>query len=256
MPDALKERFGAANTIDRSGKTHVLYSGLLNEAHQKGLRGIRTELLQAPTQENGETTIVYAEATMEDGRVFSGIGDATPQNVGRNIVPHAIRMAETRAKARALRDAINVGGAALEELGGDEDDEPRQRPTHQPTPIRQAPPVARPQPAAQLREQLLDDATPEHGVPGTLPGPTPAAVERAHLEQSAITGANPIPPEQTMAILWGKVPTAVDTLASLKIDAPEIPGDDATAADLERFLTECRRRVAAHKQAQKPAVRA
>jgi hypothetical protein len=60
---------------------------------------------------------------MEEGRTFSGIGDASPENVGRGIVPHIIRMAETRAKARALRDAVNVGATALEELS-DGDDAP------------------------------------------------------------------------------------------------------------------------------------
>jgi hypothetical protein len=59
----------------------------------------------------------------EGSRTFSGIGDASPENVGRNIVPHIIRMAETRAKARALRDAVNVGATALEELS-DGDDAP------------------------------------------------------------------------------------------------------------------------------------
>ena len=108
--------------IDRQGKTFALYAGLLDEAHQNGLKSIRTRVLQAPTPENGDTTICVAEVEMGDGRVFSGIGDANPQNVGRNIVAHAIRMAETRAKARALRDAINVGTVALEELGDEEID--------------------------------------------------------------------------------------------------------------------------------------
>ena len=112
--------------IERQGKKFVLYAGLLDEAHERGLRSIETELLQVPTVENGEIAIVRAVVRTEDGK-FSGIGDASPENVGRNIVPHIIRMAETRAKARALRDAINVGVAALEELGGDEEAAPATR---------------------------------------------------------------------------------------------------------------------------------
>jgi hypothetical protein len=113
--------------ITRQGKQYVLYQGLLDEAHTRGLRGIDTELVQVPTAENGNVALVKAVVEMEavDGsegsRTFSGIGDASPENVGRNIVPHIIRMAETRAKARALRDAVNVGATALEELSdGDE----------------------------------------------------------------------------------------------------------------------------------------
>jgi len=105
--------------IERQGKRFVLYAGLLEEAHSRGLRSIETELLQVPAAENGDVAIVRAVVRMEEGK-FSGIGDAGPQNVGRMIAPHLIRMAETRAKARALRDAINVGVTAFEELGGEE----------------------------------------------------------------------------------------------------------------------------------------
>src|SRR5829696_7266479 len=87
--------------IERQGKRFVLYAGLLEEAHSRGLRSIETELLQVPSKENGEVAIV--------------------KNVNRTIAPHLIRMAETRAKARALRDAINVGVTAFEELGGEEE---------------------------------------------------------------------------------------------------------------------------------------
>jgi hypothetical protein len=76
---------------------------------------------------------------MEDDRRFSGIGDASPENVGRNIVPHLIRMAETRAKARALRDAVNVGATALEELSDGDDAPPAEgfgTARSRPTPIR------------------------------------------------------------------------------------------------------------------------
>ena len=105
--------------IERQGKRYVLYAGLLEEAHAKGLESIETELLQIPGSENGEVAIARAVVRTEGGK-FTGIGDASPQNVGRMIAPHIIRMAETRAKARALRDAINVGVASIEELGEDE----------------------------------------------------------------------------------------------------------------------------------------
>ena len=105
--------------IERQGKRFVLYAGLLEEAHSRGLRSIETELLQVPGPGNGEVAIVKAVVRTEEGK-FAGIGDASPQNVNRAIAPHLIRMAETRAKARALRDAINVGVTAFEELGGED----------------------------------------------------------------------------------------------------------------------------------------
>ncbi|MCA1716860.1 MAG: hypothetical protein LC781_08410 [Actinobacteria bacterium] len=105
--------------IERGGRRFVLYAGLLEEAHARGLRSIETELLQVPGAKNGEVAIARAVVRTEEGK-FSGIGDASPGNVSRAIAPHIIRMAETRAKARALRDAINVGVAALEELGDEE----------------------------------------------------------------------------------------------------------------------------------------
>ena len=105
--------------ITWQGKQYVLFAGLLDEAHNRGLRSIDTEMIQVPTTENGNVAVVKAVVEMEDGRTFSGIGDASPENVGRNIMPHIIRMAETRAKARALRDAVNVGATALEELSDD-----------------------------------------------------------------------------------------------------------------------------------------
>ncbi|MGI8826689.1 MAG: hypothetical protein ACR2JC_13760 [Chloroflexota bacterium] len=109
--------------IERQGKQFVLYEGLLDEAHQQGLQRISTTLIQTPHQDNGNVAIVAAEVETGKG-IFSGIGDASPGNVNRMIVPHLVRMAETRAKARAMRDAVNVGVTSVEEMG--ELDEPQQ----------------------------------------------------------------------------------------------------------------------------------
>jgi hypothetical protein len=106
--------------VNRQGKDFVLYEGLLDEAHQQGLSRISTTLIQLPHEENGNMAVVAAEVETSKG-IFSGLGDASPGNVGRLIIPHILRMAETRAKARALRDAVNIGVTALEELDDADD---------------------------------------------------------------------------------------------------------------------------------------
>ena len=65
---------------------------------------------------NAELSLAHAVATFQDGRVFAESGDATPDNVNKKVRPHFARMALTRAKARALRDALNIGMCSLEEL--------------------------------------------------------------------------------------------------------------------------------------------
>lgn len=112
-------------------KEVATYAGLLSRAHDEGLKSVVTELIQIPTGENALVAIAKAEVVTEKG-VFTGIGDASPENVTRKIVPHIIRMAETRAKARAFRDAVNIGMVCLEELGGDEGDVPGVVPDERP----------------------------------------------------------------------------------------------------------------------------
>lgn len=109
---------------DRSGrvigsKEVVTYQGLLAKAHDEGLTRIKTTLVQIPSDDNGRTAIAKAEVQTAQG-TFEALGDASPENVNSFIVPHLIRMAETRAKARALRDAVNVGVISFEELDGED----------------------------------------------------------------------------------------------------------------------------------------
>lgn len=100
------------------GKEFVLYAGLLDEAHKEGLLSLWTEIIQFPSDENGNTCIIKATAKTEN-KTFVDVGDASPKSTGGFIVPHLIRMASTRAKARALRDLVNIGMCSVEELGGD-----------------------------------------------------------------------------------------------------------------------------------------
>jgi hypothetical protein len=84
---------------------------------KKGLKGIHVEALQYPTQENGMEGICKAIVESQDGSEFTEVGDANPKNVNKQIAEHVLRMAATRAKARALRDFTNIGMTCLEELG-------------------------------------------------------------------------------------------------------------------------------------------
>jgi len=113
-------------------KEVVSYAGLLARAHEQGLTTIETAIVQAPTDANGQTAIVRAVVRGERGE-FTGIGDADPSNVNPRVAAHLLRLAETRAKARALRDYTNIGMVSLEELGGDElDEEPSPAPVARP----------------------------------------------------------------------------------------------------------------------------
>jgi hypothetical protein len=109
----LEERF----IITLKGKDFVVYAGLLDLAHQKGLQNMAVEAIQYPTKDNGFEAICKATVESKNGEVFEELGDANPKNVNQMIVNHILRMAATRAKARALRDFTNIGITCLEELG-------------------------------------------------------------------------------------------------------------------------------------------
>lgn len=97
------------------GRDFIRYDGLMELAHGK-IASIETELLQAPYPGNHNMAIVKAIIRDTDGRVWSGIGDASDLNCDPELAPHKIRLAETRAKGRALRDMLNVQMPMFEEV--------------------------------------------------------------------------------------------------------------------------------------------
>ena len=102
-------------TVD--GQDFVKYAGLLDLAHQKKLTKLDVEILQYPAQDNEKTAICKAFAQTVTGDIFNDVGDANPLNCNSRVSKHIIRMASTRAKARALRDLTDIGMTCLEELG-------------------------------------------------------------------------------------------------------------------------------------------
>jgi hypothetical protein len=109
----LDERF----ITNIKGKEFVVYAGVLDLAHQKGLQKIEVDVVQYPTKENGSEAICKATIESKDGEIFVEWGDANPRNTNEKIVHHILRTAATRGKARALRDFTNIGMTCLEELG-------------------------------------------------------------------------------------------------------------------------------------------
>lgn len=90
------------------GKDFILYGGLITLGHAEGIKGIKTQVLQLPNDDNGQMAVVHAVVIDKDGNEWHGLGDADDTNVNKNIAKHKIRMAETRAKGRALRDMLGI----------------------------------------------------------------------------------------------------------------------------------------------------
>jgi hypothetical protein len=98
--------------VEIQGRKFVTFHGLLALAHAQGLTSLKAQF----TTVTADLALAHAVATFQDGRVFEESGDATPTNVNSRIKAHFPRTALTRAKARALRDALNIHLVAVEEL--------------------------------------------------------------------------------------------------------------------------------------------
>jgi len=112
--------------VNRQGTDFLLFAGLISGLHQlsAGYFAIETRIEQLPTEANGQVAVCSARVQVFDPdqpdvvrRLATGIGDASPSNVNRMMANAVLRMAETRAKARALRDLLGVAEVTVEELG-------------------------------------------------------------------------------------------------------------------------------------------
>ena len=115
-----KQKRGDAGTSSPSskwvklihGKEFITYEGLLAMAHEHGLIELSAEFISV----DDKLALAASYAVFKDGRKFWEAGDATPTNVHPQVKAHFARVALTRAKARVLRDALNIGMVSVEEL--------------------------------------------------------------------------------------------------------------------------------------------
>lgn len=112
--------------VKLSGAEYMTYKGVLDKAHSAGLTAIKTRIIQVPDESNGNIAIVEAEVVLTDPetglvKTFIDIADAAFNNVGPQTKTALLRMASTRAKGRALRDAVNIGETLAEELSDMQD---------------------------------------------------------------------------------------------------------------------------------------
>src|SRR5207245_5171872 len=94
------------------GNQFVQYAGLLAMAHERGLVNLSAHFISV----NNDIALAEATAEFADGKIFSECADASPSNVNPKVKQHFPRMALTRAKARALRAALNIAVCSVEEM--------------------------------------------------------------------------------------------------------------------------------------------
>lgn len=125
LSDKFKARFGQ----NIKGKFALTTEGLTAIAHVKGLKSLKTKIIQYPDQNNGnmcicECTLIGYDRSPITHKVeeveYSDIGDASPANCNKMVAPSFIRMASTRATGRALRKYLNIDMACAEELTDDD----------------------------------------------------------------------------------------------------------------------------------------
>lgn len=207
--------------IERDGTGSIRYAGLLALAHARGLKRITTTLVQAPAAVNGRVAIVAAEVETAQG-VFTGLGEAAPGAGHCPPAPALPRLAETRAKAQALADAVNV---ALPLFEARPDDDPSEA-------------------AAGAGPEPVRTATgPEHADQAPQTDRASRPPERQEPADQVRLGAQPYSREQIVAALRRRVRQT--RAAGLPVPEP-VPAEDGPLSDLVGYVQALRRRLEEH----------
>lgn len=94
------------------GRPFVYLKGLERLAKERGVKTARpTNVMQLGTS----GVLITYEYSFDDGRSYAGTADATTKNCDGNFKLYLSAMAESRAKARALRTAFGITTCSVEE---------------------------------------------------------------------------------------------------------------------------------------------
>jgi hypothetical protein len=99
------------------GRWYVTHSGLLRIAQRSQCKGITTELTNFVSNPEEGRWVFKATVLKSGNETFVSYGDADPSNVSPFLHGAEMRVAETRAVNRALRNAYGIGICSLEEIG-------------------------------------------------------------------------------------------------------------------------------------------
>lgn len=97
----------------------VLLRGLQRLAQHAGLKGSECKFNFISKNETGSVGIMQAvyRAEFLDGSWWVGTADCNPLNTSAKFMQYPTAVAESRAEARCLRKALNIGMLSSEEIG-------------------------------------------------------------------------------------------------------------------------------------------
>jgi hypothetical protein len=109
---------GAGDLQFLDGRWYITHAGLIWTAQRRRCHGIETTLQKEVSDPVAGRWVFKATVYKTPGsRGFVGYGDADPSNVSTLVRGAEMRVAETRAVDRALRQAYGIGLCSVEELG-------------------------------------------------------------------------------------------------------------------------------------------
>ena len=117
-PTEPPEGFPKDGMMNLNRKPYITHVGLIWLANQAGKPWSSSiDNVDIKYDQNGLPIFALVIVTVSDENgSHTALGDASVQSVGKNITPHLVRMAHTRALNRALRAFVGYAGTTADEM--------------------------------------------------------------------------------------------------------------------------------------------